>query len=414
VAVAAVVLMGLGALVWSAGDSSPAPGSAEFVRVADQAFGKQKLADDDDDEDGGSSAAETKAQAKAKETTKAGARAHAKAKAKWRAKARARAAARSQAAATSSAAASSGTGTVGSGPTPGAGPVLPPPPPSRPGGGSGHLSWAPPAGYQSFPVRQVTGQGSTSVDGKGKDVRIELPADHPVGPIAIKNCRNAVLIGGSIKVLPTATVDGQDQRGIYIKGCTGTVHIEGVLIDGAVPGSQSDGITVNAPDAVVQIENVRVEGLLGAKSGNHADVFQPWGGVREFRIDRLTGSSNYQGLHIGVDLGPIGGGTIRNTNIVGTSDGNVDKGGQYIWMDCDAYPLTLDNVFISGRTDRGFEHSIWPQAGNSGCGAKISGGTASWPGYASLSGGVNEGRPASGDFVPAGSVGLGYTTTGYL
>jgi hypothetical protein len=281
-------------------------------------------------------------------------------------------------------------------------------------GGTGALSWAPPAGWAGYPVTNVSSAGSlNTVDGRGGDVTIQLDPTHAVGPVVIKNCRNAVLIGGRIDVLPSSQVGGQDQRGIYVKDCTGVVHIEGVLINGAVPGSEADGIAVNAPQAVVQIQNVRVEGMQGGKSSNHADVFQPWGGVREYRIDRLTGSTNYQGLHVGVGLGPIGRGTITNANIASSEAGPVDYGGNFIWLDCNAYPLTLDNLYIAGRSGRSFGTSVWPTPNSSGCPAVISAGVASWPGYTSLSGGVRDGRPASGDFVPAGSVGLGYASPGY-
>lgn len=282
-------------------------------------------------------------------------------------------------------------------------------------GAGGGLSWAPPAGYAGYPVQQVSSPDSlTVVDGRGGDVRIVLSPTRPVGPVAITNCRNAVLIGGQITVLPTSQVAGADQRAIYVRNCTGTVHIEGVYIDGNVAGSEADGIAVNAPEAVVQIQNVRIEGLRGGYSSNHADVFQPWGGVREFRIDRLSGSSNYQGLQIFQTLGAIGGGTVRNTDITGSDVGPVDKGGYYLWMDCsDRYPLVLDNVYVAGRKGRPFGQSIWPPVSDPECPATITGGMATWPGNRALSGGVREGQPAAGDFVAPGSVGVGYRSPGY-
>lgn len=297
-----------------------------------------------------------------------------------------------------------------------AGPVAAVPPPATtvhvsPGG---PLSWAPPAGYQGYPVKQVTTAGAlNTVNGGGGDVQIKLSPAHAVGPLVITNCRNAVLIGGQIDVLPSQQVGGSDQRGIYVRNCTGTVHIEGVRINGAVDGSEADGIAVSAPKAVLQIQNVRVESMRGGMSSNHADVFQPWGGVQEFRIDRLSGSTNYQGLHMGVDLGPIGRGIIRNTNIASTDVTPIDKGGQFLWMQCNAYPMTLDNVYVAGRSGRSFGTSIWPQSDDKSCPASISAGVATWPKYSSLAGSVHDGRPTTGDFVPAGSVGLGYTSPGY-
>jgi hypothetical protein len=285
---------------------------------------------------------------------------------------------------------------------------------SASGQSGGALSWAPPAGYAGFPVKRVTASGSlTTVDGGGGDILIELSRTTAVGPIVIRNCRNAVLIGGQITVLPSAKVNGVDQRAIYVKDCTGTVHIEGVAINGAVAGSQSDAIAVSAPQAAVQVQNVRADGMRGAHSGNHADIFQPWGGVREFRIDRLTGSTNYQGFQIGQNLGPIGGGTIRNANIGSSGVTPIDRGGQFIWMECNGYPLALEEVYVAGRDGYGFGNSIWPSQKDAHCPAVIRDGVAAWPAYTSLSGTVRDGRPASGDFVPAGSVGVGYVSPGY-
>lgn len=285
-----------------------------------------------------------------------------------------------------------------------------------PGGTPGAaLSWAPPAGYAQYPLRTVTATKTlTVIDAKGGDVRLELSPTGAVGPVTIQNCRNAVLIGGRIRVLPTSQVGGNDQRALYVKNCTGTVHIEGVEIDGDVQGSEADAIAVNSPQALLQIENVRAMGLRGGYNSNHADVFQPWGGVREFRIDRLTGTSNYQGLTLSESPGEIGRGTIRNVNIAGSDAGTVDRGGYLFWIRCtDGYPLTLESVHVAGRSGRVLARSVWPQPEDASCPATIRNGTATWPTVPTVTGGVQEGAPAAGDFVPAGSVGLGYSSPGY-
>ncbi|MGY1724503.1 hypothetical protein [Blastococcus sp. SYSU DS0533] len=279
---------------------------------------------------------------------------------------------------------------------------------------TGALSWAPPAGWQNYPVHNVTPSNSvTTIGARNGDVLIKLPADRPAGPITIANCRNAVIMGGQITVAPTARFGNDDQRAIYVHKCTGTVHIEGVLINGNVPGSQADGIAVNAPEATVQIQNVRMEALRGTYSVNHADVFQPWGGVREYRIDRLSGTTNYQGIQVRQDLGAIGKGTIRNTNVGSSGVTPIERGGQFIRIDCDTYPLSLENVFIDPRSGRDMGYSVWPQTDDRSCPAKISNGVVSWPSIGNLSGTLTQGKPASGDFVPAGTVGIGYVSPGY-
>jgi len=283
-------------------------------------------------------------------------------------------------------------------------------------GAGQRLTWAPPAGYAKFPVTKVTATSSlTIVDARGGDVRVQLAADHAVGPVTIQNCRNAVLIGGRITVLASAKVNGYDQRALMIKNCTGTVHVEGLQITGNVLGSQADAIAAQSPKAVLQIQNVRADGLRGGQSGNHADVFQPWGGLRAFRIDRLTGSSNYQGITTTQSTGLIGSGTIKHANITSSGVTPVDKGGYFVWVNCnDRYPLSLSDVYVSGRSGRTLGASVWPRSDAPSCASKIAGNVATWPGRAGLTGGVRSGTPPTGDFVPAGSVGLGYTSPGYL
>ncbi len=287
--------------------------------------------------------------------------------------------------------------------------------PAGPAPAEARLSWAPPAGWEDYPVREVTATDAmTVVDARGGDVRIVLPADSAVGPVTVTDCRNAVLIGGQITVLPSATADGQDQRAVYVRDCTGTVHLEGLLVDGDVEGSQSDGIAANAPEAVLQVQNVRIEGVRGTESGNHADVFQPWGGLREFRIDRLTGTSNYQGLHISENLGEIGAGTVRRADVGSSEVTPVEGGGHFLWTDCtDGHPLVFDDVWIEPRAGRQFGRSIWPRTDGLTCPATVTDGFATWPGNPTLTGGVHEGSPPEGDFVPAGTVGLGYVSPGY-
>lgn len=270
------------------------------------------------------------------------------------------------------------------------------------------LTWLPPAGFENFTLKTPTSTTAlNTIDGAGGDVRIVLPST-PIAPIVIQNCRHAVLIGGQINMLGVETLGSEDQRGVYIRTTTGTVHIEGLLIVGHASGF-GDGFAMNAPNALLQIQRCRVQDMRGS-TGNHGDVFQPWGGAREFRIDRLTGSSDYQGLHIGEDLGAIGRGTIKNTNIYGQAVSSAG-GGHLIWTNPDAYELTLENVYIKPRPGRSFGSSVWPQSSDSSFPANITNGFATWPSTGSLiTGGVREGDPPGGDFSPAAAVGIGYVS----
>jgi hypothetical protein len=262
-------------------------------------------------------------------------------------------------------------------------------------------------------VQKVTGtSGQNTVDCGGKDVRIELPAT-PVSPIKITNCRNAVLIGGEIKVLPTSRLAGEDQRGIYVKdNGPGVIHIEGVRINGDVQGSEADGITASSPNSILQVQNVRIEGLRGSVNGNHADVFQAWGGLKEYRFDHVTGESNYQGLQLKTDRGATGQGVIKNTNVRGHNKAATAKGGWLVWAGAGAtgktHPITLENIYVEPRPGRSLGASVWDSTADSG-------GAVTLPkSEGVISGGViKQGPPPGGDFAPAGSVGANYSSPGY-
>ena len=122
----------------------------------------------------------------------------------------------------------------------------------------------------------------------------------------IKGGHNIIISGGHISTGADPPPWGSSEhRGIYIADATGIVHIEGVLVDDADVG-RGNGVAIAAPAATVQIENDRFVNLTGTQDTNHADVVQVWGGVKELRIDHLTGSTNYQGLTINPDLAPNG------------------------------------------------------------------------------------------------------------
>ena len=205
-------------------------------------------------------------------------------------------------------------------------------PPSPPYPAAGKLRWAPPP--LTNPETVQAGSGFTELKlNRSKDYIVVMPSSTKLGGTSIDGGRNVVIVGGHLTVppqlLPTADADRQ-RRALYVKDTAGTVHIEGLLIDGS-GGGQSDGIAISAPDAIVQVQNTRIVGLRGGESTWHADLIQPWGGVKELRVDRLTGSSTYQGLHIAPDLKPIGGSTLSRVNL-SSAEGPLDRGGYMLWM----------------------------------------------------------------------------------
>ena len=263
-----------------------------------------------------------------------------------------------------------------------------------------------------------------------QDYLVKMPTVKKVGTTTLDGGRNIVIIGGHVTLPVLLKASGQPDvsngaisRGIYIKNNHGVVHIEGLLVD-ATGGGMSDGIVIAAPDSIVQIENVRVDGVFGFNHQFHADVVQPYGGVKDLRIDKLTGYSAYQGLTIGRDLGPIGSAEISRANLVCIHpqiDGPRNNGGYMLWFSSHGggadttYPLILDEVYIQPRAGRTLGGSVWPPTGFAQCPAVIAAddSVATWPSLPKVKGCIKKGPPPHGDFVPVGVAGLNYVSPGY-
>jgi hypothetical protein len=203
-----------------------------------------------------------------------------------------------------------------------------------------------------------------------------------------------VLIGGQIDVpmQPGDSPSPDARRGLYLTGQTGTAHVEGLLIRGP---DLSEGIDLSEPDAaVVQIENVRVEGVHARDesgfSDNHPDVLQTWAGPAELRVDRLSGSTDYQGLF----LTPEQYGPAPRAVSLSHVDLRAAKCcyGYLLWQQ-GSFPIHTDDVWITAHPSRSLAQSLWPSP-------------APW-------GPVSEGTPPGGEFVPAGVAGGSYVSPGY-
>jgi hypothetical protein len=311
---------------------------------------------------------------------------------------------------------SSGTtapGGIGSPPAAARAPAPPPPPSApaplppeapvagpQPAPAGPKLHWAPPTLTNPATIELGTGYTLTRMD-PARDYVVELPAARKVGATVLDGGRNVVVVGGHVTI-PAETTDGSSHRAIYVKNATGTVHLEGIEIDGS-GGGESDAIAISAPRATVQIENVRATGIRGGHSTWHADVIQPWGGVRELRVDGLTASSNYQGLQLNRSGGPIGSVSLRRVDL-SQEPGPYDLGGFMLWLTngsaCDGYPVSLDQVYLAPRAGRTVEHSVWPE--DAACLATLP-----------ITGEVTPGTPPDGSFVPAGTAGPAYRSPGY-
>jgi hypothetical protein len=209
-----------------------------------------------------------------------------------------------------------------------------------------------------------------------KDYRLIMPKtvlDVGTGTLSINGGRNVVLVGGELTSRGTGgTIRATNQ--------SGTLHIEGLHISGA---SLKEGIQFqNESKAVVQLQNIRFDTVHGSYSGHHADLIQFWGGGPEtMRIDRLTGSTTYQGFMF-QDAVDVTGWDFRRINIhhIGSEGWTMYDGAPR------ANAISMSSVYFEGNDDNG----VWSL------------------GHGGLQPGLAWGNPPSGDFVLLGDSGLTY------
>ena len=249
------------------------------------------------------------------------------------------------------------------------------------------LSWAPPA---------LTSPTTVNITNADRSITLDMARDYILvikekllGGLSIYGGRNVVLIGGHIEIQSVT-----DRRGLYLKHWTGTMHVEGLLIDGEHLG-EGVNIDTRTVGAIAQIQNVRVGYVHGTPEEaacytcpgvHHPDILQNWGGPTYYRIDRLTGSTDYQGFMI--QPTQFGDPTVladfRNMNISG-------QGGYLIFRAGGTQDFAFTNVWLhkTGGTKYAYPES-----------------DPEWTGF-------NRGVPPGGDFVPAGVAGMSYVSPGY-
>lgn len=269
------------------------------------------------------------------------------------------------------------------------------------------LAWAPPVLTNPITIHVGVTGGIGRLD-TSRDYVLVMPQVPRREGLVIDGGRNVVLIGGEISIPHQGTNPSINQRrALHIANATGTVHVEGLLMHG---DDISEGVQTRAPDAIVQLQNLAILNVHARDqvrfTDNHPDVIQTWGSVRELRVDRLTGETDYQGLFFKADYnGPHGPVHLRNVNMRALPTARYlfwtsNQGGGYPTM-------TLDEVWVAPAAGRTFSRSVWPESGS-----VVTGGTASWPNLP-ITGVVRHGLPPGGDFVPAERVGIGYVSPGY-
>jgi hypothetical protein len=289
-------------------------------------------------------------------------------------------------------------------------------------GGGAHddvLRWAPPVLHDPVLMRVDTEPNALRLD-PNTDYIVQLPDRPLTRGLNMRGGRNVVIIGGEIDIpWQGAGASIASRRALHITHATGTVHVEGLLLHGE---DISEGIQINAPDAIVQIQNVGVFDIRARDqvrfSDNHPDLIQSYGNAREIRVDRFTGSTDYQGFFFQADFhGPVHGPVhLSRVNLIGAPTSRY-----LLWFSPGSEDVTLDDVWLDVPAERsgGLGRSVWPDArGAYPERAQVELGevaVASWPESMSptIHGFVSSGRPPVGDFVRAEAIGIGYVSPGY-
>jgi hypothetical protein len=276
------------------------------------------------------------------------------------------------------------------------------------------LTWAPPALTNPVTYR-VSGDGPgtiTAAPGQDSIVVWEAPTNRR---IRFSGGRHWVIRGGEVnnnKAWPNL----DDQSGIQFEKATGTAFVEGMHIHGSYG---TDGIRVGSggSNMTLIVQNSRIVDRLSGPTVYHADVIQPFGGIKSLKVDRLTGSSDYQGQmwkqEPNTTFGPS---DFRRVNYRAATP-QV----QYMInmvMTAPTQPVTLSEVysqsdpkFVSGDFCRAQTPAAMTKCATDANGRKYVTWNSGTP--ITVNGRVTDGVPPGGDFVPTGVAGLNYLSPGY-
>jgi hypothetical protein len=250
------------------------------------------------------------------------------------------------------------------------------------------------------------------------------PAGSNQAGLWLEGGHNVVLVGGHISIPCVSTPYGR--VGLKTRGATGTVHIEGVLIDNS-GGYLTDGIAIAAPAATVQLQNLRI-GPVWDWTSAHPDVVQVQSGVKELRMDKVTGITTFQGILLvnesvngcTVDTCRNGPTHLRRINIRTRSDLGAYKPNTVFWQETKDIPVTISAFYVNrAGSNRGLGSIVhpatnWVVDGDTTRLARLFADLTNvyWP-ASNISGTVTDGDPLLGDFVPAGLAGQSYVSPGY-
>jgi hypothetical protein len=273
------------------------------------------------------------------------------------------------------------------------------------------LSWPPPPLVDPITVNVPNNNGYVAM-GKNRDYIVHV--GYLRDDLWLEGGHNVVVIGGRVTI-PSPGPNAYARSGVKVRSATGTVHLEGLLIDNS-GGYLADGIVTSAPDAVVQVENVRIEGVH-ATGTEHPDIIQPQAGLEALRVDHLTASTTLQGIFlrhntVGGVFYRTGPADLRNINIYGLAGAHIAG----FWQDRTTIPIALQNFWVHpGASAYPFPYQFYPDPSQpDGRKATLSpdGTYIYWP-TSNISGHATKGVPAGGDYVPLGVPGESYVSPGY-
>ena len=284
-------------------------------------------------------------------------------------------------------------------------------------GASVRLAWAPPALSNPITIHVTNANRRVFLD-DSRDYRLNI-VEHLYRELWIEGGRNVVVVGGHITINELGSSSSyQDNTAIKVRygDPAGTVHLEGLLIDGAYV---NDGI-VTATNRNLQVQNVRVERVYDMIKNGHADCMQSQVGVGHLRVDRFTCSTQRQGFFLGDHDGPIRSADLRRVNLLGA------PGSHLLWQTTPGFDIALSDVWLGIASDfrawAPFGYWVYPQRdGKTYAGvidrrrrAVVSrDGKRLWFVGSRISGVVRKAPPGASDFVTADAVGMAYASPGY-
>jgi hypothetical protein len=239
-----------------------------------------------------------------------------------------------------------------------------------------------------------------------------MPSTPLAGPggLTIEGGHNVVVKGGEILVSNVTAHNEIQGRCIGIFGTTGIVHLEGLWCHGP---DLFEGIDNFSDAATVQVENVRIDHIHADDevhfSTGHPDLIELDTG-HALRVDRLTGSSDYQGFFLADNSGTHPQISLRHVDISG------DPTAQQLFWQTPSDPVTVVQVYVKPPADEVLGTAVWPSIWNPDPSLRPvlqPDGGLSWSAAIGISGEILPGPPAGGEFVPTGVAGLGYHSPGY-